>query len=77
MSSGVDAVSASWSSEWQQVSSKWKYWQNTNGAIESSERSNIVVKPHKHYEADSIATESRARVKVKGDKREFVINAAV
>lgn len=77
MGVGIDGVSASSSDSWSNTASRKKYWENTNGAKSSSERSNLTVGPRKHYKDDSIYTEVRGRVKVSGDKRQFTIASAV
>lgn len=69
--------SASASSTWQTVKSKEKYWENSNGAKESSWSSNITVGPKKHYEANTIYTYSKAKLKLKGHEKYYTITASV
>jgi len=72
-----DGASAGASSSWQTIQTKVKYWENSNGANNSSWRSNIIISPYKDYRSDTISTINTAYVKLKGDPRTFYISAGV
>lgn len=75
---GVSAsgASAGASSSWQNVNTVTKYWENNNGAKESSYRSNMVVSPKEDYREDTISITNTARVKLKGDAKSYEITAS-
>lgn len=60
-------VSAGASSSWQNINTVTKYWENTNGAKESSCRSNMVVTPRKDYRSGTVSIINTARVKLSKD----------
>lgn len=71
--SGVTVGSGS---SWQFITTKKKYWENTNGAKTSSWRSNMIVAPKGDYRSDTIYIANTALVKVSVDSRTFQINAS-
>lgn len=68
--------SAGASSSWQNINTVTKYWENTNGAKESSYRSNMVVTPSKDYRAGTISITNTARVKLSKDAKPYEISAS-
>ncbi len=68
-------VSVGASSSWSNATTKPKYWENSNGAKESSWRSNIIVTPSKDYRSDTISITNTALVKLKGDAKTYEISA--
>lgn len=68
--------SAGAGSSWQNVNTVTKYWENTNGAKESSYRSNMVVTPKKDYRSNTISLTNTARVKLSKDAKPYEINAS-
>lgn len=69
-------VTVSSGSTWTHITTKKKYWENTNGAKSSSWRSNMVIAPSKDYRSDTIYIANTALVKVKTDTRTFQISAS-
>ncbi len=69
-------VSAGGGSSWQNVNTVTKYWENTNGAKESSYRSNMVVSPKQDYRSNTIAITNTARVKLSKDAKPYEITAS-
>ena len=69
-------ASAGGGSSWQKVNTVTKYWENTNGAKESSYRSNMVVSPQKDYRSNTIAITNTARVKLSKDAKPYEITAS-
>lgn len=69
-------VSAGGSSSWQKITTVSKYWENTNGAKESSYRSNMVVAPCRDYRIGTIALVNTARVKLSKDAKPYEIKAS-
>lgn len=69
-------VSAGGGSSWQNVNTVTKYWENTNGAKESSYRSNMVVTPKKDYRSGTISITNTARVKLSKDAKPYEISAS-
>ena len=69
-------VNAGVGSSWQNVETKIKYWENNNGAKNSSARSNMIVSPRKDYRKDTIAIKNTARVKLKVDAKPYEISAS-
>ena len=78
LSIGVSSggVSAGGGETWQTVS-KSAYWENSNGAAESSYRSNIVVSPARDYRSNTIAVTNEARAIISGDVKPYSISAGV
>ena len=68
--------SAGAGSSWQNVNTVTKYWENTNGAKESSYRSNMVVTPKKDYRSGTISITNTARVKLSKDAKPYEISAS-
>lgn len=69
-------VSAGASSSWQNINTVTKYWENTNGAKESSCRSNMVVTPRKDYRSGTVSIINTARVKLSKDAKPYEISAS-
>ena len=69
-------ANAGGSSAWQNVSTVAKYWENSNGAKESSYRSNMVVTPRADYRSGTISITNTARVVLKGDAKPYEITAS-
>jgi hypothetical protein len=74
---GGSEVSVGVSSAWQNAVTKEKYWENTNGAKDSSWRSNIIVGPQQYYLNNTIYIANTALVKLSSDSRTFQITASV
>lgn len=70
-------ASAGSSSSWQTVKTVEKYWENSNGAKESSWRSNMVVTPRVDYRSRTIGLVNTAKVKLKDDPRPYEISSSV
>ena len=51
-------------------------WENTNGAKESSCRSNMVVTPRKDYRSGTVSIINTARVKLSKDAKPYEISAS-
>ncbi|MFE3574036.1 hypothetical protein [Lysinibacillus sp. NPDC059133] len=64
-------------SSWATTSTKTKYWENNNGAKESSYRSNVIVSPKKDYRTGTISVVNTAKVKLSGDKKSYEISAGM
>ncbi len=71
------SANASSSSSWQTVPTASRYWSNTNGAKESSWRSNAIVAPKKDYRRKTFSVINEARVLIKGNKKPYTISAGV
>jgi hypothetical protein len=71
------SATAGTSSSWQTVSTASRYWSNTNGAKESSWRSNAIVAPRTDYRKNTFSVINEARVKLKGNKKPYTISAGV
>lgn len=69
-------VSAGSGSAWQTLS-KSAYWENSNGAKESSFKSNIVVSPAIDYRSGTISVINEARVTLVGDAKPYIVSAGV
>lgn len=70
--SGVDAGGGS---SWATTSTKNKYWENSNGAKESSYSSNVIISPRGDYRTGTISVINTAKVKLSGDKKSYEISA--
>jgi len=73
---GASGITVGISNAWQNGRTHPKYWENTNGARNSSWRSNIVVAPQAFYLNDTIFIANTALVKLASDARTFQINAS-
>lgn len=71
------SANASASESWQTVATASRYWSNTNGAKESSWRSNAIVSPRKDYRRNTFSVINEARVLIKGNKKPYTISAGV
>lgn len=71
------SANAGGSSSWQTVTTVSRYWSNTNGAKESSWRSNAIVAPRVDYRKGTFSVINEARVTIKGNKKPYTISAGV
>lgn len=77
MGVSADGANAGGGSSWQSVSTKEKYWENSNGSKSSDWRSNIVIGPKKDYRSGTIVTTNKAQVKLSSDPKTYEISAGV
>jgi len=68
--------SAGASSSWSYVSTVSKYWENSNGAKNSSYTSNMIATPGVDYRSGTIAIANEAKVTLSGDPKPYAINAS-
>lgn len=70
--SGADAGGGS---SWATTSTQIKYWENSNGAKESSYSSNVIISPKGDYRTGTISVFNTAKVKLSGDKKPYEISS--
>lgn len=70
-------VTAGAGSNWQSVTTVSKYWENSNGAKESSYRSNMIATPSADYRPGTVSITNEAKVTLKGDPKPYSIIASV